>query len=321
MDRPGGPEGPSLSLLQRVRAVAELLRLANVFTAVADVWMGLILTIGGLHGIAAVGITTASALLYLAGMVLNDLFDRTLDATERPERPLPSGRVSVATARLLGWSLLGAGLAAGWGTAVLEENLAPGIMASLLASFVVLYDAWAKKTTLGPGVMALCRICNVLLGMSVAIDLGSPTWHNSIPLVPALAIGIYIFSITWFARSEAGESPRGILVLATVGVVAALGLLAAMPWLQQPWYLKLRLEPMGWLLLWGVIGAMVVRRMVTAILQPRPKFVQRAVGQGILSLIIIDAGILLGYSQPYWACGVLALLAPAVLLSQWLKVT
>lgn len=321
MDRSGGPEGPSLSLMERVRAVAELLRLANVFTAVADVWMGLILTMGGLHGIAAVGITATSALLYLAGMVLNDLFDRTLDASERPERPLPSGRVSVAAARLLGWSLLGAGLAAGWGTAAVVENIAPGVMATLLAALVVLYDAWAKKTTLGPGVMALCRVSNVLLGMSLAIDFGSLDWRSNIPLVPALGIGIYIFSITWFARSEAGESPRGMLVLGTIGVVIALALIAAMPWLQQPWYLKLRVERMGWLLLWGVIGALVVRRMAAAILQPRPQFVQRAVGQAILSLIIIDAGILLGYSEPYWACGVLALLAPAVLLSQWLKVT
>ena len=37
----------------------------------------------------------SSAGLYLGGMVLNDVFDARLDAVERPERPIPSGRVSI----------------------------------------------------------------------------------------------------------------------------------------------------------------------------------------------------------------------------------
>ncbi|WP_375373510.1 UbiA family prenyltransferase, partial [Micromonospora sp. ATA51] len=36
----------------------------------------------------------ASVLLYWAGMAANDWADRHLDAVERPERPIPSGRVS-----------------------------------------------------------------------------------------------------------------------------------------------------------------------------------------------------------------------------------
>ena len=35
----------------------------------------------------------AFSLLYTGGMYLNDAFDRDIDARERPERPIPSGRV------------------------------------------------------------------------------------------------------------------------------------------------------------------------------------------------------------------------------------
>ena len=39
-------------------------------------------------------------------MVLNDAFDIDLDREEQPYRPLPSGRISLAAARWLGWNLL-----------------------------------------------------------------------------------------------------------------------------------------------------------------------------------------------------------------------
>ena len=40
--------------------------------------------------------------LYAAGMVLNDAFDAELDARERPERPIPSGRISRSRHGVLG---------------------------------------------------------------------------------------------------------------------------------------------------------------------------------------------------------------------------
>jgi hypothetical protein len=44
----------------------------------------------------------ATMCLYAGGVVLNDFFDRRLDAIERPERPIPSRRVSAASAAALG---------------------------------------------------------------------------------------------------------------------------------------------------------------------------------------------------------------------------
>src|SRR5207247_76223 len=79
----------------------QLVRPANLLTANADV----------LAGFAAVGLKNPAALplllvattaLYGGGVVLNDVFDARLDAVERPERPLPSGRAAMGGASALG---------------------------------------------------------------------------------------------------------------------------------------------------------------------------------------------------------------------------
>ena len=69
-----------------------LVRLPNVFTALADVTMGFLFVHHTLQPLAVfLPLAAASALLYSAGMVLNDVWDVELDRRERPERPLPSG--------------------------------------------------------------------------------------------------------------------------------------------------------------------------------------------------------------------------------------
>ena len=111
----------------------------------------------------------ASSLLYIAGVVLNDVFDLEIDRRERPERPMPSGRVSLDAARRLGWRLLVLGVALGTGAVFFTGQLRPGVVAALLATVILLYDAWLKRTPLGPLAMGACRMLNVLLGMS-AVD-------------------------------------------------------------------------------------------------------------------------------------------------------
>ena len=297
------------------------MRVANVFTAVADVWMGLILTTGGLNGLLAIGITATSALLYLAGMVLNDLFDHKIDAVERPTRPIPSGHVSLPAARRLGWGLLVAGLVTGWATAAMASTPVPGLAAAVLAGLILLYNRGAKSTRHGPMVMGFCRACNVVLGMSLTTEVSGNGYPVVGSLVPALGIGLYIVGVSWFARSEAGESHRGVLAIAAAISMAGLALLAAMPHLDASPDLPLRVQTFGWYLLWIFVAATILRRMLVAILQPRPKFVQRAVGHAILSIIMIDASIVLGYVDSFWACAILLLLVPATLLAQRLKVT
>jgi len=92
-----------------------LMRLPNVFTAIADVAMGYLFVHGKFVDPAKLAcLIAASALLYTAGMVLNDVFDIEVDRKERPFRPLPSGRISLGVARTFGFTLLVLGVGCGW---------------------------------------------------------------------------------------------------------------------------------------------------------------------------------------------------------------
>ena len=145
----------------------------------------------------------ASSLLYISGVILNDVFDLEIDRQQRPERPLPSGRVSLAAARRLGWRLLVLGVLLGAGAGFFVGHLRPGVVAALLATCILLYDAWLKRTPLGPLAMGACRMLNVLLGMN-ALDAPLHAGHWLV----AGGIGVYVAGVTWFARRESEESSR-----------------------------------------------------------------------------------------------------------------
>ncbi|OHB72135.1 MAG: hypothetical protein A2V70_07455, partial [Planctomycetes bacterium RBG_13_63_9] len=215
-------------------------------------------------------LVAASSLLYAAGVVLNDLFDLDIDAQERPERPLPSGRVSRRMAAGLGWGLLLLGIALGWVVALRAGHVRPGVVAGLLAGCILLYDGYVKRTPLGPLLMGGCRMLNVLLGMSViAGPLGPVHW-----LVSG-SIGTYVVGVTWFARTEARRSNRWHLGLATVVMMLGVGLLVWCPhWTESlaPTFLFDR-----WYLMMGVLAALIGSHCLSAVMQPDPVRVQAAV--------------------------------------------
>lgn len=77
------------------QAYLQLLRLPNVFTAVADVSMGYLLVSAGRVEVPLfLPLLVCSAAMYLAGMVLNDVCDYQQDLGERPWRPLPAGQIA-----------------------------------------------------------------------------------------------------------------------------------------------------------------------------------------------------------------------------------
>jgi 4-hydroxybenzoate polyprenyltransferase len=306
----------------RVRAYVELLRLPAVFTAMADVAMGFLFTHPTLEPWRIfLALWLASSSLYLAGMVLNDVFDSQLDARERPNRPIPSGRIARASAARLGGGLLVFGVVAGWVASGLSGRVEPGAIATALAAMILLYDAALKSTVLGPVAMGSCRFLNVLLGMS-AVGATLPhlpfdtAWRPA-ALIVALGIGIYIAGVTWFARTEAGRSERSQLLTGTIVMLAGMGLVARYPaWIQPPLEI-----PEQWNLFWLLIGAVIGVRCVRAISDPQSGMVQVAVKNCLLSLIVIDAAVVMGMDGQFWACMVLLLVAPAMLLGRWISST
>ncbi|HEU4347462.1 MAG TPA: UbiA family prenyltransferase [Actinoplanes sp.] len=155
------------------------------------------------------GLACSSVCLYWAGMAANDWADRDLDAVERPERPIPSGRISPRAAVGVAAGLTVAGLVAA-GLAGGRRALA---VAGPLAAAVWTYDLWLKNTGAGPMGMALCRALDVLLGASPG------RVRRALPAAGAVAVHTY--TVTELSRREvSGAEPR--LAAATLGVTAAL---------------------------------------------------------------------------------------------------
>ncbi|MBI1901562.1 MAG: UbiA family prenyltransferase [Planctomycetia bacterium] len=303
-----------------LRAYLQLFRLPNVFTALADVLLGFFFIFNPAAqppwGQLAL-LLSASALLYTSGMVLNDVFDADVDAIERPERPIPSGRIDRAWARQLGFSMLLAGAGLGWIASQTSGQLRPGIVATALALLVVLYDTVLKRTPIAPLVMGSCRFCNVLLGMSVA----AAAWVQ-VHYVVAAGIGLYVAGVTWFAKTEAHRPNRALLVFGMAVMAAGLALVAAFPlWSAgQGVALFRRIFP-TWYYLMAVVGAIVLARCLRAVVSPSPQRVQEAVKISILSLILLDAAACLAVRGPYVGMAIALLIVPAMFLGRWIYST
>lgn len=298
-------------MTNRLRAYAQLVRLPNVFTALADICLGA-LAAGTLPGDwpRFLLLLAASACLYSGGMVWNDFFDVDQDRRERPFRPIPSGRVSRRAAACLGTALLASGLAlavwANWTTP--SFTIHPVDVAVALVVAILLYDGWLKRTWAGPLGMGLCRFLNVLLGLPWAAISG---WGYHL----ALVVGVYIVGVTWFARTEATTSSKTALTGAAMVMLIALLLALPLP----VWFDPGTSSPLFPYLLVG-FGFLVGIPVSQAIAQPNPAHVQTAVKRAILGLVVLDA-VLATACAGMVGLMILLLLPPALYLGKWIYST
>lgn len=289
-----------------LKATAQLVRLPNVFTALADVALGAF--VAGLWSPGTALLALASACLYSAGMAFNDWFDLDVDRRERPARPLPAGRLSPRFALGFGSALLALGVVAAWFAGGMTScGWALGLVAAIL-----LYDGWLKRTNLGPISMAACRFLNVLLALSLA-DVEAVPWPLRLHL--AGVVGVYIVGVTWFARQEAETSRRDSLTKAALVIAVAFALALALP-THRPAGTASPLFP--YLLV--AFGLFLGGRIVRAIRDPSPGFVQAAVKSAVLGLVVLDA---LAASALAGSAGllILLLLPPGLWLGRWLYST
>lgn len=286
-----------------MRAYLELLRPPNVVTAIADVLAGYAVA-GRAQPQALPWLIAASICLYAGGVVLNDFFDRNVDAIERAERPIPSGRISSTRAAAIGGGLLLAGTLAALG----GSRVSAGVAAAI-ASFVLFYDARAKRHAIaGPVCMGVCRGLNLLLGVSADVDALRTQW----PL--GLLSVVYIGAVTAVSRGEVhgGRAWVATLALISLGLVlaglttvalrstggrfAALVLIAVLAYRVLPPYWRVRKDP-------------------------QPTAIRRAVKAGVLSLVLLDSAIGAAYAGPVYAAIILATGLVAGLLARSFSVT
>ncbi len=193
-------------------ALAELVRAPAALSVPGDVVAG--------AGAARVldhrtaGLACASVCLYWAGMAANDWADRELDAVERPERPIPSGRVSARDALTVASGLTAAGLT----LAALAGGRKTAVLATGLAAAIWSYDVKWKNTGAGPAGMALCRGLDVLMGAS--------TGRVRKAIRPAAIVAAHTYAVTALSRREVHGADR-TLPIATLTATAFIASAAA----------------------------------------------------------------------------------------------
>jgi hypothetical protein len=186
----------------KLRTLLDLARISNLPTVWSNVLAGAVLASESPEVQPIIVAGVAGSLLYSGGMFLNDAFDAEIDARERPERPIPSGRIRRKTVLALGLAMLAVAVAvlaafALAGGEVRASNLVGTGLAVAVA--VVVYDRWHKGVAWSPVVMGFCRAGLYLLG---AFAVGC---ERSVAL-PALSLLLYVVGLTHVARFESASA-------------------------------------------------------------------------------------------------------------------
>ena len=284
----------------KIFAYLQLTRPANVVTAVADIWAGFAIA-GAWDAMATnwiygdqdfwwnlLWLSLSTIGLYGGGVAFNDIADAELDAVERPERPIPSGRVSKKGAIGMASLLLLAGIACAF-----QVNLMAGGLAIAVAGCALLYDYWGKhQHYFGPINMGLCRSGNLLLGISVVPALLNTTWYlGLLPLV-------YVAAITIISRGEVHGKNRTALFLGVGMYTTIFVAIFILAFEKSPGYLQI-------LPFLAFLGYRLFPPLLRAIRTQEPQYIGKSVKAAVLSLIVVNASIATAFSG--WPIGLLIL--------------
>lgn len=287
-----------------------LVRPANVVTAISDILAGV-----ALSGVLSTAfdrlpfnhlllLCLSTSTLYAGGIVFNDVFDFETDKIERPERPLPSGEVSLQSASLFGIALLTIGLIAAALVSVISFYIAIGIIISALS-----YDKFFKHNLItGPIVMGTCRGLNLLLGMSLLGENLPTLWFISfIPLV-------FIAAITLTSQGEVlGNNKLSI----TIALILDLAIFVAILFLGWKGLLDFW-TVLPFALIWFGMNAYAKSRAISI---NTSEYIMNAVKIGVISLIPLNASYAAGSSNWVGGIVVLTLLPLSLFLSKKFAVT
>ncbi|WP_456154735.1 SCO3242 family prenyltransferase [Streptomyces chartreusis] len=208
----------------RLADLALLVRAPAALSVPGDVIAGAVAA-GRPLGARTFGVIGSSVCLYWAGMALNDYADAAVDGVERPDRPVPSGRVPRRAALAVAGGLTAAGL----GLAAVAGGRRSVCAALPLAGLVWAYDLKLKSTAAGGFAMAGARVLDVLAG---AVVPGSGAQPAGVALrraaVPAALVGAHTGTLMALSRHEIGGAPVRVPA-ATLAVSAVTALAAAVP--------------------------------------------------------------------------------------------
>jgi len=186
----------------------QLLRIPNLFTVPGDTVLGFIIG-GGTILCRSFPLTILAVIfLYSFGLITNDLADFSEDSLKRQKRPLPSGKVSIKSAKFAAFILLVLSLFISC-----RLNIYAFYSALILAVFILLYNILFKKNSIiGPFTVAICRTLSIIFGFLAAAGDQMPPPMLYIVCFTWL---LYFFGVSLAAYFEAepDHPVRGLFIL------------------------------------------------------------------------------------------------------------
>ena len=273
----------------------QLVRIPGIFTSFSNVLIGYFFSLSvNPETIPLPFLLVTSGMLFCSGMILNDYFDLKTDKKERPERPIPSGKIPKQNALLLGIIFLI--LANLFSLLVGYESL---LISVIMTALIVSYNYKLKKTIhVGIFCLSFIRFLNVLLGFSIIV-----ISFNVIQY--AIPIGIFVGGIAILAKNEMGlttsisKKLNKILILITIAYVCSLRMN------------DFQIESLIFLILFSAIslGSFFIKK------------IQKQITFQLISIILLDSILISIFSSFFVAIAVSLLIIPAYYISKKLYLT
>lgn len=180
-------------------AYLRLARISNLPTVFSNVLLGVALAAGTgpFPWEATLVAILATSFLYVSGMALNDLIDRHIDAEERPERPIPSGALSVREVVIFTGLCMGLPLATVFLIAPHSTVLALALVAAIV-SYNVFHKRWSGALVF----MGLCRALVYFLAAMITAEVMDRSVDLGGVALFAVILSLYIILLTVIAQKE-----------------------------------------------------------------------------------------------------------------------
>jgi len=160
-----------------LKTLLQMTRPVNIAIAIVTLIVGYYL-LGELPG-SIVGVSVAALALQSLGFafaigfanIQNDIFDYQSDKQNRPERPLPSGRISMKAAKVSWIIMMALSIACGIGSSLIGGEITSSIFFMALSILLVAYNKFLKHIPLLKN-MTVAFLCMTPLILNLLIPVG-----------------------------------------------------------------------------------------------------------------------------------------------------
>ena len=284
-----------------IKTYLQLVRFPGVFTAFTNVFLGFFLVYeDSIEWFSLGPLIITTGFLFFGGMAINDYFDYKIDKIERPERPLPSGKISKKMALFSGFAFLAvANLSS---SIVGVQSL---IISLIMTGFILLYDFKSKNVPiLGEVNLSFIRFLNVILGSTVVSLYLEISWY-------AIPIAIFVSGISVLARTETR------LPLEKTKILNFILILITISYTMIITFDETKFEHIIFLGIF-TISVFIPYHIYK---ESTSRNIQKKVTYQLLAIILLDATLISAFSENFYAVLTSVLYIPALIIAHKMYLT